>query len=293
MSGLDSDILREKIKQKMPKPPKFSFGLKAFLAAAIISMLLLLLVGGSFIAVIPAGHVGVLDRFGVVSDTVLSPGFNFKDPLTSVHEMNTQTQQVEYKEVTGTLTSEGLEIKLDSSVLWHLDANKAPEIYRTVRGDYVDTKLTPSFMGLVRAEIKKYTAEDIYTNKSTEIQADVEHQLKQELDRTGIIVERVWLRGIFLPTELQDAITIKQQKQQQAQQMQFTIQQSEQEAKRLVIEAKGIAEANRIKGESVTPTLVSWEFVQGIKNNPNVLYVPVGSGGGSMLFNLPTPNLKS
>ena len=42
MSGLDSDILREKIKQKMPKPPKFSFGLKAFLAAAIISMVLLL-----------------------------------------------------------------------------------------------------------------------------------------------------------------------------------------------------------------------------------------------------------
>lgn len=293
MSGLDSDILREKIKQKMPKAPKFSFGLKAFLAVAVISLILLGLVGGSFIAVIPAGHVGVLDRFGVVSDTVLSPGFNFKDPLTGVHEMNTQTQQIEYKEVTGTLTSEGLEINLDSSVLWHLDPNKAPEIFRTVRGDYVDTKLTPSFMGLLRSEIKKYTAEDIYTNKSTEIQADVEYQLKQELDKTGIIIERVWLRGIFLPTELQEAIATKQQKQQQAQQMQFTIQQSEQEARRLVIEAKGIAEANRIKGESVTPTLVSWEFVQGIKTNPNVLYVPIGSGGGNVLFNLPAPTLNS
>ena len=157
----------------------------------------------------------------------------------------------------------------------------------------MDTKLTPSFMGLLRAEIKKYTAEDIYTNKSTEIQADVEKQLKLELDRTGIIIERVWLRGIFLPTELQVAITTKQQKQQQAQQMQFTIQQSEKEAERLVIEAKGIAEANRIKGESVTPTLVSWEFVQAIKNNPNVLYVPIGSGGGEVLFNLPAPGLKS
>ena len=292
MSGVDGDILREKIRQNMPKPPKLSFGLKAFLTTAIILLILLMLVGGSFIAVIPAGNVGVLDRFGVVSDTVLSPGLNFKDPLTGVHVLNTQTQQIEYKEVTGTLTSEGLEIKLDSSVLWHLDPTKAPEIFRTVRGDYVDTKLTPSFMGLLRAEIKKYTAEDIYTNKSTEIQADVEHQLKQELDKTGIKIERVWLRGIFLPKELQDAITIKQQKQQQAQQMQFTIQQSEQEARRLVIEAKGIAEANRIKGESVTPTLVSWEFVQGIKTNPNVLYVPIGSGGGSALFSLPTPELK-
>ena len=89
------------------------------------------------------------------------------------------------------------------------------------------------------------------------------------------------------------AITTKQQKQQQAQQMQFTIQQSEKEAERLVIEAKGIAEANRIKGESVTPTLVSWEFVQAIKNNPNVLYVHIGSGGGEVLFNLPAPGLKS
>lgn len=293
MSGVDGEILREKIRQNMPKPPKLSFGLKAFLTTAIILLIVLALVGGSFIAIIPAGNVGVLDRFGVVSDTVLSPGLNFKDPLTGVHVMNTQTQQIEYKEVTGTLTSEGLEIKLDSSVLWHLDPAKTPEIFRSVRGDYVDTKLTPSFMGLLRAEIKKYTAEDIYTNKSTEIQADVEHQLKQELDRTGIIIERVWLRGIFLPKELQDAITTKQQKQQQAQQMQFTIQQSEQEARRLVIEARGIAEANRIKGESVTPTLVSWEFVQGIKNNPNVLYVPIGSGSGSALFSLPTPDLKN
>ncbi len=55
MSGLDSDILREKIRQKMPKPPNFSFGLKAFLAIAIVSLILLGLVGGSFIAVIPAG----------------------------------------------------------------------------------------------------------------------------------------------------------------------------------------------------------------------------------------------
>jgi prohibitin 1 len=293
MSGLDDDILREKLKQKIPKPPEFSFGAKAFLAVTFVALLLIWLVGGSFIAVIPAGHVGVMDRFGVVSDTVLSPGFNFKDPLTGVHVMNTQTQQIEYKEVTGTLTSEGLEIKLDSSVLWHLDPAKAPEIYRTVRGDYVDTKLTPSFMGLLRAEIKKYTAEDIYTNKSTEIQFDVEERLKQELGKNGIIVERVWLRGIYLPDELQKAIKTKQQKQQEAQQMQFAIQQSEQEARRLVIEAKGIAEANRIKGESVTMTLVSWEFVQGIKNNPNVLYVPIGSGSGNALFSLPTPNLRS
>lgn len=287
MNGINDDVIFETIRQKVPKAPKFSSKGKAFLIALVVLLLLIYVVGGSFIAIIPAGYVGVKDRFGVVSDNVLSSGFNLKDPLTGVHEINIQTQEIEYKEITGTLTSEGLEIKLDSSVLWHLDPNKVPEIYRTVRGNYVDTKLTPSFMGLLRAEIKKYTAEDIYTNKSTEIQTDVEDRLKEELSKSGIMIERVWLRGIYLPTELQTAIKTKQQKQQEAQQMQFAIQQSEQEAERLVIEARGIAEANRIKGESVTPTLVSWEFVQGIKNNPNVMYVPIGSGGGSVLLNLP------
>ena len=59
MSGIDSDILREKIKERMPKPPHFSLGATAFIATAIILLLLLVLVGGSFIAIIPAGHVGV------------------------------------------------------------------------------------------------------------------------------------------------------------------------------------------------------------------------------------------
>jgi hypothetical protein len=46
MSGPDSDILREKIKEKMPNAPKFSSGLTGFLTIAIISLMLLVLVGG-------------------------------------------------------------------------------------------------------------------------------------------------------------------------------------------------------------------------------------------------------
>jgi len=78
MSGVDGEILREKIRQNMPKPPKLSFGLKAFLTTAIILLILLMLVGGSFIAVIPAGNVGVLDRFGVVFRHRVEPGIELQ-----------------------------------------------------------------------------------------------------------------------------------------------------------------------------------------------------------------------
>jgi regulator of protease activity HflC (stomatin/prohibitin superfamily) len=68
-------------------------GKKWFLVLAVVAILVLL-VGGSFIAMVPNGTVGVKDRMGVVTDDILSPGFNLKDPLVTVHELNTQTQQV-------------------------------------------------------------------------------------------------------------------------------------------------------------------------------------------------------
>ncbi len=49
MSGIDSDILREKIKERMPKPPHFSLGVTAFIATAIILLLLLVLVKKRFL----------------------------------------------------------------------------------------------------------------------------------------------------------------------------------------------------------------------------------------------------
>src|SRR6266480_3954656 len=64
-------------------------------------------------AVVPAGHVGVKDFFGRVSDTALAPGIGLVAPGTRVVKFSVQTRQL--KETAAVPTSEGLIVNLDVS----------------------------------------------------------------------------------------------------------------------------------------------------------------------------------
>ena len=68
---------------------------------------------------VPAGHVGVVDVFGSVSDAVLPAGLHLVNPLAHVHRMSVQTREL--KEVMDTPSSEGLIVHLEVSVIFHLD----------------------------------------------------------------------------------------------------------------------------------------------------------------------------
>ncbi len=257
--------------------------------AMILIFIMAIIVGGVAWAastIIPAGHVGIVDYFGQVQDEELSPGFYLINPVKHVEKTNTQTQEQEFKEIRGTLTREGLEVVLDASIIWHIEPDKASDIYKTVKGSYGDTLIVPNFMGLLREEIKKYTAEDIYTGKSTEIEVAVESTLRETLAPRGIIIERVLFRGLTLPPDVTNAIQAKIREKQAVEQMRFTVEKQKLEAERLIIEANATAQSNIIKSKSLTPELISWEFVQALKENKNFIYV-TGSGGVSTILPMP------
>ncbi len=257
--------------------------------AMILIFIIAIIAGGIIWAasmIIPAGHVGVVDYFGQVQDEELGPGFYLINPLKHVEKVNTQTQEQEYQQIRGTLTREGLEVVLDSSIIWHIEPDKASDIYKTVRGSYAETLIVPNFMGLLREEIKKYTAEDIYTGQSTEIEIAVESTLKKTLAPRGIIIERVLFRGLTLPPDVTNAIQSKIREKQAVEQMRFTVEKQRLEAERMIIEANATAQSNYIKSKSLTPEMISWEFVQALKENKNFIYV-TGSGGVSTILPMP------
>jgi len=67
---------------------------------------------------VPAGHVGVQDFFGRVSDRILAPGINLIVPGTQVIKFSVQTREM--KETAAVPTSEGLIVNLDVSLLFRL-----------------------------------------------------------------------------------------------------------------------------------------------------------------------------
>ena len=88
---------------RMDGGPTGSGGIRVAVIAIVVLVLFAL---ANPIKVIPAGHVGVKDFFGIVSKSVLSPGVHLVFPLTRVVRMTTQTQQI--KETAEVPSQEGL-----------------------------------------------------------------------------------------------------------------------------------------------------------------------------------------
>ena len=87
MNGHDEIAdLQTYVKRLIPK------GRKKFLL--ILGLIMGLFVIPKSITVIPAGHVGLKDFFGNVSDRTLSAGLHFVNPLLRIHKMTIRTKAI-------------------------------------------------------------------------------------------------------------------------------------------------------------------------------------------------------
>ena len=225
---------------------------------AIVALVLFALANP--IKVIPAGHVGVKDFFGVVSKRALSPGVHLVFPLTRVVRMTTQTQQI--KETAEVPSQEGLIMDLEASLLFRLEPSMAADIYRTVGRDYVGTVVEPQIRSAIREITATYDAKALYSSAREKIAQEIAaHVTKITTDR-GIIIEAVLLRKIGLPAIVANAIQEKLRREQEAEQMKFVLQKEQQEAERKRIEAHGIADFQRIVAAGISPQLLEWKGIE-------------------------------
>jgi len=242
---------------------------KPVIVLAAVGLVLGLLLAS--IRVVPAGHVGIVDFFGLVSNRPLNPGINLVNPLAKVVTMSVRT--VENKEVMNVPSKEGLTISLDISVLMKLDPAKAVEIYKTVGPRYEDIILVPQFRAAARGVTVAYEAKALYTSEREVLAQKIHDALAGMVSDRGVIVERVLLRAIALPPTVAQAIESKLRAEQEAERMKFVVQREEQEAERKRVEAKGIRDAQAIIDQSLTQRYLQYLWTMTLNQNPNVIYV--------------------
>lgn len=253
---------------------------EAALGVSIIdfAVMILLLLWEGFV-IIPAGHVGVVDVFGVVEETTLKSGINFVKPWASVEKMVIKTQEI--KETMDVPSKEGLSVHLEISALYHLDPDKASQVYRTVGSNYVDVIVTPQFRSVTRGVTASYDAKALYTSDRELLAKQVMDELEHLIGPRGIILESTPLRSVGLPPGLAMSIEAKLQAEQQSQQMQFVLTKEKQEADRKRIEAGGIADFQAIVSKGITESLLRWKGIEAtekISQSPNTKVVIIGSG---------------
>jgi prohibitin 1 len=228
--------------------------------AAFIIVILLF----SSVTRVSTGHVGVLTLFGRVTGEVLGEGIHLINPLKSNNEMSIQTQTI--KESASVPSSEGLVMNLDTSLIYHLNPERAADVYQKIGANYENVVVEPTLRAAIRESTASHTANALYTGEREMVAKQIYDQLTTQLNQRGLIVENVLLRDIQLPGTLKASIEAKQQAEQEALAMNFRLQKEKQEAERKRIEAGGIRDFQQIVAQGISPQLLEWKGIEATEN---------------------------
>ena len=244
----------------------------------IVAFLLVILLFSS-VTRVGTGHVGVLTLFGKVqTNGTLGEGIHLISPLKTNNELSIQTQTL--KESASVPSSEGLMMSLDTSLIYHLNPDRAAEVFQKIGGDYENVVVEPTLRSAIREATASHTANALYTGEREMVGKQIYDQVTAQLNQRGLVVESVLLRDIQLPATLKAAIEAKQQAEQESLAMNFRLQKETQEAQRKRIEAAGVRDFQQIVAQGITPSLLEWKGIEATENlakSPNSKVVVIGN----------------
>lgn len=222
-------------------------------------------------AVIQQGEVGVKKTLGKYSDNTFTEGLRIYNPLiTDIETISTRTENLE---VTLSIPSkEGLNIKSEVSILYNMESKKAPYVLRNLGSDYEQNVILPVFRSAVSDVSARFFAKDMHTGERSTIEREIKEHMDNTLQGKGIIIEAVLLKSIKLPASLAKAIEEKLEAEQQAQRMEFVLEQARREADKKRIEAEGIRDAQSIISEGLNRKILQFKSIEAfmmLANSPN------------------------
>lgn len=240
------------------------------------------------------GEVGVLfdPLSGGVQQGIAREGLGVKPPWVSVYHFNVRTQDYTMSmspiegQKTGddaviAVSSDGLQLKMDITVWYQIDAARAPDILRTMgpEGVYQNSFVRPAIRNSIMDIASSREAADIYGEGRGVTESNIHTQLGAALKQKFIHVEKTMLRGTIPPEKLTASIELKKQAEQDAMRMKYVLEKETLEKERKIIEAQGIASANQIISGSLTKQYLDWYWIENLKNHNNVVYLLSGEGG--------------
>jgi regulator of protease activity HflC (stomatin/prohibitin superfamily) len=247
---------------------------------------------------IDPGKVGVQVIFGKVQNDVLESGLHVINPAVEVTTFSVQTENytmsakdsegaVQGDDAIRVLSSDGLEVTIDLSVLYRLNPAKAPFILQNIGVDYENKIVRPVTRTAIRDNAVNYQAVDLYSTKREEFQAKINQTITANFAKNGLEVQQILVRNISLPTSVKASIESKINAEQDAQKMQFVLQKERQEADRKRVEAQGIADYQKILSTGLTAQQLEYQAILAQKEialSPNTKIIIMGGGKGNPIM---------
>lgn len=209
---------------------------------------------GSACAVINQNEVGVRRTNGKLQPDVLTPGRYYVGPLTTMLKLPVNTINLEIK--LPLPSREGLSVDAEISILYRINPKMAHKILSSTDDDYERTIILSSFRSSAADVCARFMAKDMHSGARAVIEKQINDRMTELLAKRGFIIEAVLLKSIRLPRGLSRSIEQRLSAEQDALRMKYILQQEHDEAKRKMIEAKGISDANKILNAQLTEKIL-------------------------------------
>ena len=258
-----------------------------YMIVSVVGIVVLLLIFGSqmFYVLKPGERAVVFKKFttGLDKDNVLIPGFHVIAPWNDMIRYDVKEQKAE--ETMDVLDKGGLSINVDVTIIFNPFYDKIGYLHENIGVNFVSVMLIPNVRSAVRAVTGRYTAEEIYSTKRGEVEAEIIDATRTALAEKNIEMKDLLIRSITLPEKIKAAIESKLQQQQEALAYQYRLERETSEADRMRIQAQGIADYNRIISASLTSNILKQKGIDAtleLASSANSKVVVIGSGKDGM-----------
>lgn len=239
------------------------------------------------VIIIESGEGGVMYRLfsgGTVVNRVYGEGIHIICPWNRLHIYNSRVQEVSHE--MNVLTKNGLKIDLEVSIRFYPEYNLLGVLHKNVGPEYVHTVIIPEIESVLRINIGKIDAEEIYTTKTSLIENALNKAIEQ-VAQQFIHIDDVIIKKMLLPEDIEKAIQYKIEQKHLADAHDYIIEKEKKEAERKQIEAEALAKYNQTLSTSINKNIILWKGIDAAKElslSENSKVVVVGGGNHGLPF---------
>lgn len=235
----------------------------------------------------PAGHEGYVVRGAIVGQrayvgTQTGPTSTGLGWLLEVQNVDFRWRT--YNEQFKVMSADNLSLAFNAHLVVRPTPSSVRDVVETYGGEeWYPRSVQEPFRNAIYEAVAGYKALEAKDKRET-ISADVTQKFRAFLDKKPFEVEKIVIGTIDLPEEVAKSQELKISKETEIERQDFEVKIAEKKKQIKVIEAEGIAEAQRIINTTLTPLYLQHEAIQaqvGLAGSPNhtTVYIPVGTNG--------------
>lgn len=215
---------------------------------------------------ITANKVGIVYNplKGGIQNYTLSQGYKTKSPLTKVYKINTEVEELTFKDIS-VQTGDSQYVNTIIKAQVKINSNKAFEYFSKYRDkslEDISSLLSATIQKQLESITIQYNIMDVLGGKRDEIVNKSLELIKNELEKDGIEVLRITLVDTDAGEAIEKAIANEAVAKKDAETAEYKKQKAQLEGEAKVIEAQKEKEANELISRTLTKELLTEKFIE-------------------------------